>query len=247
MESVNYVSLSAANALKLNLDATAHNIANASTFGFKASQLLHETVEPDGASATDESVSYVRGAGVYVDTSQGALLQTDNPLDMAISGSGWFGFAAENDKVAYGRDGRFAIANGGQLVSLKGTPVVDQNGVPITLPAELANTVSIAQDGTIVGPEGENLGQIGLFAADNIDKMAAIGGGMFLPAPDAGLAGVDDTSQILQGYLEQSNVSPVIEMTRLVDIQRAYERAVKLMGEENDLTKQLIQRLGRRV
>lgn len=247
MESVNYVSLSVASALRRSMDTTAHNIANASTFGYKSSQSLHEAVQQDGPAGPDESISYVRDNGTYVDTSQGALVQTNNPLDVSISGPGWFGFATEGGQVAYGRDGRFAVTTQGQMVTMSGVPVVDPNGAPINIPPEVAGELVIAQDGTLVSPEGDNLGQIGIFQVNSVNAMTAIGGGMFLPPVGAEAAGPDETSQLMQGYLEQSNVQPVIEMTRLVDIQRAYERAVKLMGEDNDLTKQLIQRLGRAV
>lgn len=245
MGNANYVSLSLATALQRSMDVAAHNMANASTAGFKASRPLFESVDPSGAADPDEAVNYVQDRGTYVDTSQGALIATGNPLDLAVSGGGWFGYQAEGGQTAYGRDGRLTIDADGQLATLAGAPIIDLNGSPVTLPSEVGQAITIARDGTITDSAGATLGQIGVFRIEDVDSMTAIGNGLYLTVGGAGQAVPDDGSQVVQGSVEQSNVQPVVELTRLMDIQRAYERAVKLMNDENELTRQAIQRLGR--
>lgn len=245
MGNANYVSLSLATALQRSLDVSAHNMANASTAGFKATRPLFESVDPSGSGDADTAVDYVVDRGKYVDTSQGAMIATGNPLDVAVSGSGWFGYQAAGGQTAYGRDGRLTINAGGQLSTLAGAPILDLNGSPVTLPSEIGQDITIARDGTVVDRDGATLGQIGVFRVPGVDSMTAIGNGLYLADPAAGAATHDVDGQVVQGFIEQSNVQPVVEMTRLMDIQRAYERAVKLMNDENELTRQAIQRLGR--
>ncbi|MDC0739461.1 flagellar hook-basal body complex protein [Cognatishimia sp. SS12] len=243
MGTTNYVSLSLATALERSIDLAAHNMANASTAGYKTSHPLLEAVDPANTGDDTTAVNYVKDKGVYVDMTQGALLPTGNPLDIAVTGTSWLGYETAGGQTAYGRDGRLTIDTEGRLVTMGGSPVVDISGAPITIPAETGQSVTIALDGTITDQNGGTIGRIGLFQVSDPSAMEALGNGLFL-APQGGAEGTEEGT-IAQGYIEQSNVKPVVEMIHLMDIQRAYERAVKLMNEENDLTKQAIQRLGR--
>ncbi|MDO6727931.1 MAG: flagellar hook-basal body complex protein [Cognatishimia sp.] len=244
MGTTNYVSLSLATALERSLDLAAHNMANASTAGFKTSHPLLEAVDPKNSGDKTQAVNYVKDNGIYVDTSQGAMVPTGNPLDVAVNGSAWLGYETPGGDVAYGRDGRLTIDNEGRLTTVSGSPVVDISGSPITVPQEAGQSVTIAIDGTITDQDGGQIGRIGLFEIGDPSSMNALGNGLFLP-PAGANPEQTETSTISQGYVEQSNVKPVVEMIHLMDIQRAYERAVKLMDDENNLTKQAIQRLGR--
>jgi len=243
MGTTNYVSLSLATALERSIDLAAHNMANASTAGYKTQHPLMEAVDPSNSGDSTQAVNYVKDKGIFVDMSQGTMVPTGNPLDVAVTGEFFLGFEAPGGETAYGRDGRLTIDTDGQLVTMGGSPVVDISGAPITIPTESGTSVTIALDGTITDQDGGTIGRIGLFSVDNPNLLAPIGNGMFL----AGGANAEQSEEgsISQGYIEQSNVQPVVEMINLMDIQRAYERAVKLMNDENDLTKQAIQRLGR--
>lgn len=243
MGTTNYVSLSLATALERSLDLAAHNMANASTAGYKAQHPLLEAVDPSNSGDETQAVNYVQDKGIFVDMTQGTMVPTGNPLDIAVNGEFFLGFEAPGGEVAYGRDGRLTVDADGQLVTLAGSPVVDISGAPITVPPEVATAVTIATDGTITDQNGGVIGRIGLFSVDNPNLLAPIGNGLFL----AGGAQAEQTEDgsMSQGFIEQSNVKPVVEMINLMDIQRAYERAVKLMNDENELTKQAIQRLGR--
>lgn len=240
----NYVSLSLATALQRSMDLAAHNMANASTAGYKAMQPLFDSVEPEGETS-DLAISYVQDNGIYVDQSQGALIATGNPLDLALTGAGWIGYETESGTTAYGRDGRLTVNADGQLATLSGAPVLNPSGVPITLPQALGQQIIITQDGSITDLEGAVLGQIGIFQVPDVNQLTPMGNGLYLYDETAGEVTPETETQISQGFIEQSNVQPIIEMTRLMDIQRAYERAATLMTDQNELTQQAIQRLGR--
>jgi len=202
-----------------------------------------EAVDPTNSGNQTTAVNYVRDKGIYIDMSQGTMTPTGNPLDVAVNGEAFLGFEAPGGETAYGRDGRLTIDTEGQLVTLGGSPVVDISGSPITIPNETGTSVTIATDGTISDQDGTTIGRIGLFSVDNPNLLEPIGNGLFLAGGATAEQAEDAT--VSQGYIEQSNVQPVVEMINLMDIQRAYERAVKLMDNENELSKQAIQRLGR--
>jgi flagellar basal-body rod protein FlgF len=245
MGTTSYVSISLATALERSLDLAAHNMANASTAGYKAQHPLLESVDPSNSGDDTQSVSYVKAEGIYVDLSQGALVQTGNSLDIAVTSQGWLGYQTEDGQTAYGRDGRLSVNNEGQLVNLAGNPDVEEGGAPITIPQEVAHLVQIAEDGTLTDQNGGAIGRIGLFNVPSFASASPIGNGLFLPNPPANAPTPIETPQFAQGFIEQSNVKPVVEMIHLMDIQRAYERATNLMSDDNDLTNQAIQRLGR--
>ncbi len=243
MGTTNYVSLSLATALERSLNLAAHNMANASTAGYKSSHPIMEAVDPTQSGNDTQAVNYVQDKGIFIDMAQGTMTPTGNPLDIAVTGEAFFGFEAPGGQTAYGRDGRLTIDTEGQLVTMGGSPVVDISGSPITIPNEAGTAVTIATDGTITDQNGGAIGRIGLFSVDNPNLLEPIGNGLFLAG--GAKAEPSEDSRISQGFVEQSNVKPVVEMINLMDIQRAYERAVKLMNDENELTKQAISRLGR--
>lgn len=239
-----YISLSLATSLERSMDATAHNLSNASTAGFKAFRPVFASVSSETEAAAGDIINYVEDRGSYLDTMQGALVPTGNPLDLAITGSGWFGFETGAGDIAYGRVGQLLVDTQGRITTATGQALLDAGGAPIALP-DTAGELSIAEDGTITGGEGEALGQIGVFDVDFDTVMQPIGNGLYLSPLGEDAAQPAQGSRVSQGFVELSNVEPVIEMTRLITIQRAYEGALRLINEEDGLTKQSIQKLGR--
>ncbi|MGV6810880.1 MAG: flagellar hook-basal body complex protein [Brevirhabdus sp.] len=244
MGNSSYISLSLATSLERSMDATAHNLSNASTAGFKAFRPVFESVSSDTESAAGDTINYVEDRGSYLDTMQGALVPTGNPLDLAITGSGWFGFETDGGNVAYGRHGQLVIDPDGRITTVTGQALLDAGGAPLVVP-EGTGTVAVAADGTMTGAEGEALGQIGLFDVQFDTVLQPVGNGLYMSPLGDDAAQPSESSRISQGFVELSNVEPVVEMTRLISIQRAYEGAIRLMTEEDELTKQSIQRLGR--
>lgn len=245
MDNSNYVALSLAQAMRRELDVTANNIANANTAGFKGEHLMFESYLHDGSGTSErEGVSYVIDGGSYLNTQQGPLTQTGNPLDVALMGDGWFSYETGEGQTTYGRDGRFTLDTQGYLVTLNGARVLDEGGSAIAVP-QGASELSITRDGTLSAANTGVIGRLVVFDLPDLQSMERMGGGMFIrpegaPAP-ARIAALQ--TEVVQGSIEGSNVQPVTEMTRMMEIQRAYDRAVNLMSGEDDLRRDTLRRL----
>ncbi|MDF3414809.1 flagellar hook basal-body protein [Sulfitobacter sp. M57] len=242
MSNIGYVSLSQATALERSMNMTAHNLANATTSGYKAINPLLESVE---SNSIDEGISYVVDKGTYLDLSNGPLTPTGNPLDVAVSGPGWLSFQLEGGGTGYSRHGQLVVDADGQLKTSTGLALLDGGGGPVTLPEDIGQNVVITTDGAITDPDGVVLGTIGVFNIEQEARMTPLGGGMYQLPGDAAAPQESEDPKIKQGFVEGSNVQAVMEMTRLIDIQRAYENSVRLMTADDTLTKTSIQRLGR--
>jgi flagellar basal-body rod protein FlgF len=244
--STNYVSISLAVAMQRSLDVTAHNLANSNTSGFKASHPLFESFfDNEAGTGPDAAANYVQDKGDYVDFSQGALTRTDGKLDLALSGSGWFAYQTDGGQISFGRDGRLSISSAGDLETLGGAQILGSDGSPISVPANAADQISIARDGTITSLEGAIIGEIGVFTPPASTQLLPAGNGLYLPKSNGAAALIPSEGFVVaQGFVEESNVRPILEMTRMIEVQRAYERAINLMNEENELTRQAIRRLG---
>ncbi|KFE35699.1 flagellar basal-body rod protein FlgF [Thioclava atlantica] len=244
MDSSNYVSLSLASTLWRSLDISANNMANANTAGFKAERSLTESFNAKGGGDAANDVSYVLDRGSYLDNRQGSLTRTSNPLDVALNGDGWLAYTTPAGQTAFGRDGRLAVDPQGNLVTLSGNRVLDRAGAPIAIPP--GEEITISRDGTISSAESGTIGTLGVFTVPDIQSFSRLGGGLFAAPGNAAPALTPaETTQVAQGFIEESNVQPVVEMTRMMDIQRSYERAVKLMDEQDNLRQETLRRLGR--
>ncbi|WP_375689963.1 flagellar basal-body rod protein FlgF [Pseudooceanicola sp. LIPI14-2-Ac024] len=249
MDNTVYVALSQLTALERQLDVTANNLANANSNGFKAERVLFESyLYADGGAEVGDGTNFVLDRGSYVDETQGALAHTGNPLDLALTGNGWFSYETEDGRRAFGRDGRFVLNDQGDLVTLSGAHVLDAGGAPINLPPDVASAMTITQEGFISGQDGGQLAQIGVFELRDLQRYERIGNGLLAPPPGEQADAIpDDQTNILQGSVEMSNVNAVAEVTRLMQIQQAYQRAVNMMNTEDDLKKDLLSRVGKPV
>ncbi len=239
-------------AQQLNVDTIANNLANVNTTGYKKSSvefqdLLYENIESGDTSRRDDmkkpgSIQVGLGnkpVSTYKSFSQGAIDQTGNPLDVAINGKGFFQIKQPDGSYAYTRDGSFRVNATGNIVTSSGLRVFPEISIP-----EGVSDINISQDGVIsviidgdVNPE--EIGQFELTTFMNPAGMNALGGNLFVQTeasgdPAYGLAAEEGFGQILQGYLEKSNVDVVQEMINLIVSQRAYEinsKAVKTADE----------------
>src|SRR6185312_7267656 len=207
--------------LQRRLDVSANNLANVNTSGFKADELLTEEVDDTGASADVDptDIRFVRDVGLARDLSQGEIASTGNPLDVAIEGSGFFMVQGPGGQTMYTRDGAFKLSGEGQLVTADGRPVLNSGGAPITIESETGESPQIGRDGaiTVAGAEVGRLGVV-MFAAPG--ALSKVGDNLW----DAhGQASEPFDGVVMQGALEGSNVRPVIEITRLIEISRAYQ------------------------
>lgn len=245
MDNVGYVSLSRAAMLERVSDVTANNIANANAEGFRAKRASFETLVVDTQVETPtRMMAYAIDKGTYVDLSQGAMSQTGNQFDVAIQGDAWFGFQRSDGEIALGRGGALLRDLEGNLVTSEGHAILDIGGGAVNIP-DGSGDVSIGKDGTITAAGGEVLGQIGLFEAPSVSHWQSLDGAMFKPREgetplDAALNG-----EIAQGFVEGSNVNPVMEMTRMIRQQREFERSMNMADAADGLRKTTIERLGR--
>jgi len=247
MDNALYVGLSKQMILRRELDVIANNIANADTTGFKVESM---TVAADpqtlpGQVASSQPIQYAIDTGLARDFSQGALQQTSAPLDVAIQGDGFFKVSTASGEQ-YTRDGRFATNAQGQLVTQSGDPVLDVSGSPITL-SPSGGTPTIAPDGTVSQtlngqPQSQIIGKIGVVSFSSLAALSKTGGGLY--ANNGAPPTASTKSTLHQGMLEASNVQPIIQVTDLIRIQRAYDQISGLMNNTADLSKSSIQRLG---
>ncbi|MEP6564328.1 MAG: flagellar basal-body rod protein FlgF [Mesorhizobium sp.] len=233
-----YVALSSQIALERRLDTIADNVANASTIGFRATGVKFEDVV---SGTGPKSVSFASTGNTYLSSAHGAMTQTGNPFDFAIQGDAWFAIDTPAGTVMT-RDGRFSMNENGELMSIEGHPVLDSGGAPIQLDPH-DGAPKAGADGSL--RQGDKLvGAIGLYDFDPGQNFVRYGNSGIVPArtPEP----VTDRSDIgvAQGFLEESNVNPVLEMTRLIMVQRAFENTAALMRQTDASTDDAIKTLG---
>ncbi len=230
-----YVAISAQIAMERRLEAIASNIANVNTAGYRAVGVRFSTELQQAG-----QVNYASPGQAYVVRNQGPISHTGNSLDVAIDGDGWFGLTTPEGTV-YTRDGRLQMTANGDLQSVNGYGVLDSGGSPITLDPS-AGPVAIAENGA-VSQGGKRLGVIGLFSipADATltrhDNSAVISDKPAEPVEDM------TANSIRQGYIEGSNVNPILEMTRLIETSRAFDQASTAIDQNDQVTEEAIKTL----
>ncbi len=243
MENAAYVGLSRQMTLRRELDIVANNIANADTTGFKVEQLLlgEELGERARNLYVRPGVSFVMDHGVGRDFGQGPLEQTGRVLDFAVEGEGAFFVVRDGAGEGYTRDGAFTLDPEGRLTT-QGGAAVQGDGGDIILDPQLGQP-SVAADGTI-SQNGQPVGRLSVVRFDTLAVLEKGGDGLYRNASNAAPVAANDV-QVRQGMLEGSNVNPILEITNLIEIQRAYESVTKMIENTNDLSRRAVERLGR--
>ena len=231
MSNAIYAALTRQDGLLREMQVIANNMANSSTTGFKSN---HAIFAEHIAAVGDQSESLSMGslAGHNFDLSQGGMKHTGGQFDLAIHGDGFFVLdTPAGERLT--RSGAFQLSAEGNLVDAFGHQVQGAGGGAIAIPQEVTR-VSIAPDGTISSGE-EILGQVAVVMPDG--ELNQEGGTMFA-APN-GHQPIEEPS-VIQGTLEQTNVSSILEVSRLIEVQRAYEAGQTLIEKEDDRINQLI-------
>ena len=248
MDNALYVGLSRQATLQRQLEIAANNMANVDTVGFKVEGLMLQTDPLDAPLAGGSSglgpVKYVLDNGIARNFSQGGLDRTGNTFDLAIDGNGFFTVqTAQGNR--YTRDGRFTLDSQNRLVTKAGDPVVDSSGAGLTIDPE-KSAPTIAADGTVSQTDSHGqvsgVGKIGAVRFANLSGLSKEGDNLY--SSDETPAAVKDVS-IRQGMVERSNVQPMLEITNLIDITRAYERVSQMMNSNQDLSRSAVERLGK--
>lgn len=222
--------------IQREMDTLANNIANSSTDGFKSERMRFAEHLVD--IGNNQTIAFVKDAGVIRDFSDGPLRSTGNPLDVAIRGEGFFEIETE-DGVLYTRSGRLHLDPIGMLINAEGQAVLGTDGLPIiTFPGDTA--IVIDPNGRVTSESGE-LGYLSLVAFDDLSKMVKVGNGLYDTDQDTLIA---DESTIVQGSLEGSNVVSITEMTRMISLLRSYQGSQALGDQEHDLRRKAISVIG---
>jgi len=246
-------------AQQTQLDVISNNLANVSTNGFKRARavfedLLYQNMRQPGAQTSQQTqvptglqlgtgVRPVATARVFT---QGNLQKTDNTLDVAVNGNGFFQILLPDGTTGYTRDGSFHKDNQGQIVTSDGYPLQPN----ITVPAD-AQTVSIGNDGTVTvtqpgSPAATEIGAIQLATFVNNGGLLSIGQNLYLEtaasgAPTPNAPGTNGAGIVNQGYVETSNVNVAEELVTMIQTQRAYELNSKVISTSDTMLGRLTQ------
>lgn len=240
MENSTYVALSGQNARERQMDVLANNIANLSTPGFKGETMMFQEYLSKGVDGADPT-SYVSVAGNSRDMSQGPMTHTGNPLDIALNGPGFLSVNTPGG-TEYTRNGHLQIDAQGELVTSAGFVVQNSSGAPIVIPTG-AGQITIGTDGTVSTRQG-TIAKIGVVNFDNPQALAEDQGGLFntTQAPNP-----ITTTQVEQGTIEESNIQPILEMTKLMQVSHDIGTAKSFADGEHNRLKNAIDRLGKTI
>ena len=258
-----YIAVSGALKQEKKMSVIANNLANVNSPGFKRDQLVFESLLPPFKDKNDltfeksrnallppeqsnSNVAYVGVAGFATDFGQGGLEQTNNVFDVALDGKGFFAVNTP-DGTAYTRKGRFHLDPNNRLVDVNGNSVQAQGGGDVVVQG-LGGKITIDAGGTVSSGKGLGnipLGQIGITDFVNGEKLVKVGEGLYRPE-NKEATGVEpaDTS-VRQGFIEQSNVSSVDEMTKMIETVRAFETYQKVIQTIDSIDERSVNSLGR--
>jgi flagellar basal-body rod protein FlgF len=233
-----YVALSSQIALEKRLTTIADNVANMSTIGFRATEVKFEDVV---TGVGQNSIAFTSPGDTYLSQKAGALRQTQSPFDFAIQGDAWFGIDTPVGTVMT-RDGRFTMTDTGQLVTHEGYAVLDAGGAPIQLDP-LNGAPQVGRDG-VIRQDGQLVASIGLFNYNPGPNFNRFGNSGVIPQgqPEPVVDRVD--AGVVQGFLEEANVNPILEMTRLIMVQRSFENSAAITRDTESTLDDAVKTLG---
>ena len=240
-------------AQELNIDVISNNLANVNTSGFKKSRaefqdLLYENIRPAGAASSQDTTvpsgiqlgHGTRPSAVQKMFSQGDFQNTQNELDWAIEGDGFFQIELPNGETSYSRSGEFKLDADGRIVNPDGFPLLPE----LTIPTDTVS-ISVGMDGTVSVIQADDqtpteIGSIQLARFVNSAGLRSLGKNLYVPTEASGseitgTPGETGLGTIAQGFLEMSNVSVVDEMVNMITAQRAYETNSKVIQTADDM------------
>ncbi|NWO06232.1 MAG: flagellar basal-body rod protein FlgG [Alteromonadaceae bacterium] len=257
-----WVSKTGLSAQDTNMSTISNNLANVNTTGFKRDRavfqdLLYQVNRQPGGQNTENSQlpsglqlgTGVRVVGTAKQFTQGNLQVTEQPLDMAVDGRGFFQIEMPDGQIAYTRDGQFQLNSDGDVVTPDGFPLQPNINVP-----ENATNVTIGKDGTVTAVTDDqaapiNLGQVTLVDFINPQGLQAIGNNLFKETaasgdPAEGEPGLAGLGSVEQGTIESSNVEVVEELVNMITTQRAYEMNSKVVSSTDQMLQFITNNIG---
>jgi flagellar basal-body rod protein FlgF len=246
MDTPGYIVLSRLASQARATDVLAANIANAGTPGFKASQTIfaQQLARQSGAEtpAGGEQLAFTLDRATWRDMSAGALRHTGNPLDLALGGDGFFAVQTPRGE-RFTRAGHFTLSPDSQVVDPEGNPLLGEGGQPLALPPGDVR-LEVKGDGTIASESGP-LGRLRVVRFDDAQRLVAEGSRLF-SAPQGVDAQAVERPAVVQGAVEESNVSPVAELTRLTAGLREFQFAAQFIEKEGERLGGAVDRILRR-
>ncbi len=238
MDSSLYVALSAQVALERRLDTIAQNVANLSTVGYRADEVKFDAML---SKAGSDSTAFVSSGDTFISRRAGGLTKTDNDLDVAVQGEGWLAINTPSG-VVYTRDGRMRMLASGELQTLNGYAVLDVGRAPLSLDPGAGPPV-IARDGMIT-QHGQQVGAIGLFSIDPATNLKRFENSGVIPEGNASEILDFSTNGVVQGFVEDANINPISEISKLIAVTRAFEAASSTIETSDSTAQQAIKTLG---
>ncbi|MBT3700706.1 MAG: flagellar hook-basal body complex protein [Alphaproteobacteria bacterium] len=230
------VSLSHQMVLKRQMEIIANNIANQSTIAFRSERPQFQEYLMD--SSNGSKVSYVLDKGVIRNTKEGAFTPTSSARDLSISGKGYFTIQTEAG-LRYTRNGHFRLNENSELTTMAGGQVMSTDNQPIVLDQTLGD-FTVSRDGSITVGEGD-VAKIKIVTFGNEQAMKKTFAGMYNTQERPTEA---EDAEIVQFMLESSNVEPIMEMTNMIQVHRAYAASNKLNQTDHDIQSKMINKLG---
>lgn len=235
MEATGYVTLTRQSGLMREMQVVANNIANSATTGFRREGVVFSEFVRGAGPAP--SLSMALGETRQIDLAEGGLVQTGGSFDFAIRGQGFFLLQTpEGERLT--RAGSFTPGSDGALMTADGNRLLDAGGAPVVLPAG-AGQVMLGKDGTL-SADGLPVAQIGLWLPSDPLTLRHTAGTLF----SAGTTILAEGAELVQGALEESNVQPVAEIARMIEVQRAYELGQGFLDREDERMRGMIRTLG---
>lgn len=236
-----YVSLSSQMALERRLTTIADNMANINTTGFRSTEIKFDQVLSNTDNKLNSKVAFVSQGNDYLNTDTGELENTGNLMDFAVKGDAYFGIDTPAGMVMT-RDGRFTMADTGALTSSQGYPVLDAGGAPIQLNPR-GGEPSVGINGQIF-QDKKLVATIGLYSADFTKGFVRYSNSGVIPT-ETPQAVVDNAKVgVAQGYIENSNVNGMREMTQLIEVSRAFDNISTLTSSSESTLEEAIKTLG---
>ncbi len=241
MDNITNIALSRLSAQQRAMDVVAGNLANSSTPGYRAERTVFAdwlVREPAGAEPVGgRTIAFTQTRATYRDRAEGAISNTGNPLDLAMSGEGWFTVQTANG-TRLTRAGRFTLQKDGGITDEAGNPLLDVNAQPMRLsPADTDLTVKA--DGTLRSQNGV-IGQIAVVRPNDPNRITAEGGRLFrADVPTTPVA----RPKIIQGAVEDSNVQPIAEITRMISTERDFQFVTQMVEAEGQRRQSAIDKI----
>lgn len=228
MDNIGYTSLTRQSGLLKEMQSVANNLANLSTTGFRREGVIFSEFV-DALDGKDPSLSMATANARHIDLEQGSLTQTNGSFDFAIEGEGFFVVEGPEGQLLT-RAGSFTPSPQGELTTADGLRLLDAGGAPVFVPPD-AHSIAVAADGTM-SADGQPMTQLGLVMPLDTNDLNHRDGVRF-SAP-GGTTPVLEGASILQGFVEGSNVNPVLEVTRMIEVQRSYELGQTFSDKEDE-------------